>query len=279
MNSYSTEPEPEPSHGDSLADRLRRVDIPDDHPEQVPPPFLPKAPYDGYGFTSPRAPTDRKSPLPDVNGLGWPGMSSIDFFLSHHRLLNHSSPIQAKSTLSRLNASPDEKALRQTRLTAAVRTVLECIGEDPDREGLLRTPERYAQALMWMTKGYEERLAGKFFMPPLHTYALSPPFFFSFLRVHPFPPPKTERQSRPHVDVINDAVFAEDHDEMVLVRDIDISSLCEHHLVPFTGKVRPPLQTNPPPPPLRDNFSTPPPSIPVTWPTYGVPSHPARRLP
>jgi GTP cyclohydrolase I len=82
-------------------------------------------------------------------------------------------------------------------LSTALRTVLQCIGEDPSREGLLRTPERYAKALMWMTKGYEERLT----------------------------------------DVINDAVFAEDHDEMVIVRDIDVFSLCEHHLVPFTGKV------------------------------------------
>jgi len=45
-------------------------------------------------------------------------------------------------------------------MASAVRTILECIGEDPDREGLLRTPERYAQAIMWMTRGYEERLAG-----------------------------------------------------------------------------------------------------------------------
>jgi len=65
------------SHGDLLADRLRRLDIPDDHPVPV---QTPKAPYDGYGFrsssgrTSPRAPS---SPLPDVNGLGWPGTSSF----------------------------------------------------------------------------------------------------------------------------------------------------------------------------------------------------------
>jgi GTP cyclohydrolase I len=68
-----------------------------------------------------------------------------------------------------------------------VRTVLECIGEDPDREGLLRTPERYAQALMWMTKGYEERLPGRFFMPPLHPPP--PPFFFPS-RVPSIPTPK-----------------------------------------------------------------------------------------
>lgn len=68
--------------------------------------------------------------------------------------------ISAKSTVSRLNATPEEKAAREQKMAMAVRTILECIGEDPDREGLLRTPERYAQALMWMTKGYEERLTG-----------------------------------------------------------------------------------------------------------------------
>ena len=52
-------------------------------------------------------------------------------------------------------------------MAAAVRTILECIGEDPDREGLLRTPIRYAQALMYLTKGYEERLVGMCLASPL----------------------------------------------------------------------------------------------------------------
>lgn len=147
-------------------------------------PSRPQAP-EGYGFrpvsSTSTPPTlashavERGSPLPDPHGLGWP----------------------AKSTVSRLNQTTTERSARETMMVSAVRTILECIGEDPNREGLLKTPERYAQAIMWMTRGYEERLA----------------------------------------DVINDAVFAEDHDEMVLVREIDISSLCEHHLVPFTGKV------------------------------------------
>ena len=182
--------------------------------------------HEGYGFrpgsgvTTPQidGTSDRqvKSPIPDAYGLGWPGLSSSLLFrsFSNHHLWNTAIGT-AKSTLSRLNSTPEERAAREARLAGAVRTLLECIGEDPDREGLARTPERYAQALMWMTRGYEERLTGK--------------------------PPLTMRSVLTHVppDVINDAIFAEDHDEMVIVRDIDVFSLCEHHLVPFTGKVRP----------------------------------------
>lgn len=98
-----------------------------------------------YGFREPsrsttpvvRGQTDSPA-LPDPNGLGWP----------------------AKSTLSRLNSTPEERKEREEKLADAVRTLLECIGEDPERDGLRRTPERYANALMWLTRGYEERLAG-----------------------------------------------------------------------------------------------------------------------
>lgn len=77
----------------------------------------------------------------------------------------------------------------------AVRNLLIAVGEDPGREGLLRTPERVARA-------YDELLAG---------YRVDPQ------------------------KVINDALFSESYDEMVIVRDIEFYSLCEHHLLPFLG--------------------------------------------
>ncbi|KAK0543985.1 hypothetical protein OC846_005704 [Tilletia horrida] len=122
-----------------------------------------------------RHPSGTSTPVVDEHGLGWP----------------------AKSTLSRLNSTPAQQAANIKRLAGAVTTILECIGEDPQREGLRGTPERYAKALLWMTRGYEQRLS----------------------------------------DVISNAIFDEDHDEMVIVKDIDIFSLCEHHMVPFVGKI------------------------------------------
>ncbi|MBN1401365.1 MAG: GTP cyclohydrolase I FolE, partial [Anaerolineae bacterium] len=81
-------------------------------------------------------------------------------------------------------------------ITCAVRNILEAIGEDPTREGLVNTPERVARAYRELTAGY-------------------------------------------HVDprkLINDAIFDVDYDEMVIVRNIDFYSLCEHHLLPFLGQ-------------------------------------------
>ncbi|KAK4565679.1 GTP cyclohydrolase 1 [Recurvomyces mirabilis] len=117
------------------------------------------------------------NPTIDFDGLSWP----------------------SAGTLARLHEreSPEDAQARLTKLSGAVRTILECIGEDPDREGLHGTPERYAKAMMFFTKGYEENLR----------------------------------------DIVNNAVFHEDHDELVIVKDIEVFSLCEHHLVPFTGKM------------------------------------------
>jgi len=77
-----------------------------------------------------------------------------------------------------------------------VRLILKALGEDPDREGLVRTPQRVAQALTFLTQGYQQDPA----------------------------------------KVINDALFTEDYEEMIVQRDIDFYSLCEHHLLPFFGK-------------------------------------------
>ena len=71
------------------------------------------------------------------------------------------------------------------------------LGEDPDREGLVRTPERFVKAFQYLTKGYNEN-------------------------------PE---------EVLQGALFSVDYDEMVIVKDIEMFSLCEHHMLPFFGKV------------------------------------------
>lgn len=100
-------------------------------------------------------------------------------------------------TRARLEESPEQALERQAKISGAVRTILECLGEDPDREGLLGTPDRYAKAMLFFTKGYQENVK----------------------------------------DIVNDAIFHEGHNELVIVKDIEVFSLCEHHMVPFTGKV------------------------------------------
>ncbi len=77
-----------------------------------------------------------------------------------------------------------------------VRRILASLGEDPAREGLVKTPERVESALRWLTQGYRQSV----------------------------------------LDAVGDAVFEEAHQSMIMVRDIELYSLCEHHLLPFFGR-------------------------------------------
>ena len=88
----------------------------------------------------------------------------------------------------------DEKAI--SKLAEAYHSILDGIGEEPQREGLLKTPERVSKALAFMTSG---------------------------MNTNPS-------------EILTSALFTEDNDEMVIVRDIEVFSLCEHHMLPFFGK-------------------------------------------
>lgn len=87
-------------------------------------------------------------------------------------------------------------ATEDTGIAGPVRQILAAIGEDADRDGLLQTPARVDASFRWLTRGYRMSVE----------------------------------------EVVGDAVFDEQHESMILVRDIEVYSLCEHHLLPFYGQ-------------------------------------------
>ncbi|NCO74384.1 MAG: GTP cyclohydrolase I FolE [Cyanobacteria bacterium] len=93
-----------------------------------------------------------------------------------------------------INLSPEE--VNKQQMMDSVTIMLKSVGEDPEREGLLKTPKRVAEAMQFLTQGYSQSLE----------------------------------------KLVNGAIFDEGHNEMVLVRDIDFFSLCEHHMLPFMGR-------------------------------------------
>jgi len=82
------------------------------------------------------------------------------------------------------------------KLEELYRQLIVGVGEDPSREGLVKTPARAAKALQYLTRGYQQSID----------------------------------------EVVNNAIFESDNDQMILVKDIELYSLCEHHLLPFIGK-------------------------------------------
>jgi GTP cyclohydrolase I len=95
-----------------------------------------------------------------------------------------------------MHAFPSRRAPAADSIADHVHDMLDALGEDPEREGLLKTPERVEAALRWLTRGYGETAA----------------------------------------DAVGDALFEESHDSMIMVRDIELYSLCEHHMLPFFGR-------------------------------------------
>lgn len=115
--------------------------------------------------------------------------------------IRHSSSPYKDSGYSDIDGPVEKKKVNRDELLPSLasnyRQILKQVGEDPNREGLLDTPMRAAKAMTFFTKGYQETVQ----------------------------------------EVVKNAVFNEDTDEMVVVKDIEFFTLCEHHMVPFMGKV------------------------------------------
>ena len=107
---------------------------------------------------------------------------------------NHETELEAAER--RIRSIPKCGAAKRARMEQSFRDLLEAIGENPEREGLLRTPVRAANAFEFLTNGYRQDLEG----------------------------------------IVNGAIFSSDASEIILVKDIELYSLCEHHLLPFIGR-------------------------------------------
>ena len=107
---------------------------------------------------------------------------------------SHNADLDIEEGLIHAITRLPEKTL--DRIASAYRQLLESVGEDSDREGLRRTPDRAARAFEFLTQGYRQDLE----------------------------------------EIINDAVFESEASEIILVKDIELYSLCEHHLLPFIGR-------------------------------------------
>jgi GTP cyclohydrolase IA len=103
---------------------------------------------------------------------------------------------ETRSVNAKSDAETPRLEVTQEEMMQSVETMLLGVGEDPEREGLLKTPKRVAEAMRFLTSGYAQSLD----------------------------------------ELVNGAIFNEGHDEVVLVRDINLFSMCEHHMLPFLGK-------------------------------------------
>lgn len=106
------------------------------------------------------------------------------------------TPARCRFEIMSYTRKDEYDATVTSEVAVHVKKILELLGENPDREGLLKTPERVAKALQFITKGKDED----------------------------------------GVQIIRSAIFEEPYSQMVLVRDIELYSTCEHHLLPFIGK-------------------------------------------